>query len=77
MDELCSTREMIERLKDAISIRTGNRLVKDWHVADEIMISPANLATMIKRDSPPLREIILFCNKNWIDPLRIVIKKNC
>ncbi|MCX6076408.1 MAG: hypothetical protein NTW78_05905 [Campylobacterales bacterium] len=76
MNELCETREMVERIKDIISKRLGNIKVFDWHVADELGVSQMNLATMIKRDSPPLKEIMLFCNKNWVDPLRVVIKKH-
>lgn len=77
MSELCSTREMTERIKDVISKRVGNTKVFDWHVAVELEISAENLASMIKRDSPPLEQILLFCNKNWVDPLKVTIKKNC
>lgn len=75
--ELCSTKEMIERLKDVISLRTGDKKIFDKNVAYELGVTQSNLATMIKRDTPPLEQIILFCNKNWVDPLRITIKKNC
>lgn len=76
MMELCSTKEMVERLKDVISRRMGNVKVYDWHVADELCITTASLATKIMRDSPPLAEILIFCNRNWIDPLKITIKKS-
>jgi len=77
MNELCSTREMVERIKDIISRRIGRKKVFDWHVAVALDIGQSTLASMIKRDSPPLREILLFCSKELVDPLRITIKKNC
>lgn len=77
MNELCSTREMVERLKDVISLRVGNRKVFDWHVADELGLEANNLSAMILRDSPPLEEILIFCNKRWVDPLKVVMKKSC
>ena len=75
MNELCSTREMVERLKDVISRRLGNVYVKDWHVADELRINSSVLSLKIKRDSPPFAEILIFCSRNWIDPLKITMKK--
>lgn len=76
MTQLCSTREMVERLKDVISKRLGNTHVKDWHVADELGVEAKTLSKQVTRDSPPLAEILIFCSRNWIDPLKIIIKKS-
>jgi len=77
MYELCSTREMIENIKDVLSLRLGERVVFDRDVAREIGVTEVNIATRIKRDSPPLKEILLFCAKWRVDVKSITIKKSC
>lgn len=74
MNELCDTKEMVERLKDTISIPLGERKVFDRHVAWVLGVTQENLATMKKRNSPPLKEILLFCNRCGLDPMKIVMK---
>jgi hypothetical protein len=73
--ELCSTRQMVENLKDAIFLKKGG-LTRDNDIATMLGITETNLATKISRDSPPLKEILLFCDKHWIDPMRIVMKSS-
>ena len=74
--EFCTTREAIERIKDILSNHIKGR-VYDWHVADSLRLSYANLATMKSRDTIPLKEITLFCDRCGINPLKIVMKKSC
>ncbi|DAB29342.1 MAG TPA: hypothetical protein CFH84_10065 [Sulfurimonas sp. UBA12504] len=74
MNELCETREMVERIKDIISLPSKEEKIYDWHVACVLRISDARLATMKKRNTPPLREIILFCDRCGLDPMKIVMK---
>lgn len=76
MSELCSTSEMIERIRN-ICQRHLSRNVTIGDVAAVLRISHDNLATRKYRDSPPLREIILFCDRYKLDVMKIVIKKSC
>lgn len=76
MNELCTTAEMIERIKDILS-RHLNDAVHDWHVADILGMSGFTLASRKMRDSPPLKEIVLFCDRCGLNPLDIVMKKSC
>lgn len=75
MNELCSTEEMIERMKDVLSKHITENIVYDWHVADALGLTSDNLATMKKRNKVPLEEIVLFCDRCGLNPLNIVIKK--
>lgn len=74
MSELCTTEEMIERIKDIISTKVGDRKVFDSDVADLLGVSRINLYTMKKRNRLPLREVILLCDRCGLDPLKIVMK---
>jgi len=74
VSELCDTKEMVERLKDVISKPLGEQKVYDKHVAWVLGVSQMNLATMKKRNAPPLEEILLFCSRCGLDPMKIVMK---
>ncbi len=71
----CSTAEMIERIRDVLSWHI--EIVHDWHIADVLRLSPANLASRKMRDAPPFKEIILFCDRCGLDPMKIIMKKSC
>ena len=73
--DLCTTEEMTEKIKNILSKHITNHKVYDWHVADILHISSENLATIKKRDKPPLKEIILFCDRCGLDPMKIILKK--
>ncbi|NOQ30016.1 MAG: hypothetical protein GQ570_02710 [Helicobacteraceae bacterium] len=78
MNIFCSTREMVERLKDIVSTHWLDEKVYDKDVAVLLNIEHSNLATKIKRDRPPLKEILLFCDRCGLDPFKILLKKkNC
>jgi len=66
---------MVEKIKDVMSKHISKDNVFDWHVADALGINEGTLASRIKRDSPPLKEIILFCDRCGLDPMKIVMKK--
>lgn len=77
MNELCSTAEMVERIKDILSIpleKQGQKKVFNKDVADVLGIDQMNLASMKKRNSPPLKEIILFCDRSGLDPRDFILK---
>jgi len=75
MNELCSVEEMIERIKDFLSLKITENIVCDWHVADELSIKAGNLSTMKTRNAMPLEEVILFCDRCGLNPLDILMKK--
>jgi DNA-binding Xre family transcriptional regulator len=63
--------EVVERLKDVVSMEIGNRKVFDKDVANKLGISNTNLSTMKQRNVVPVREIALFCSQrniciNWV-----------
>lgn len=73
MNELCSVAEMIERLRN-ICQKYSQRNITDGDIAAVLRISHDCLASRKYRDSPPLREIILFCDRCGLDPMKIVMK---
>jgi hypothetical protein len=73
MNELCDVKEMIERLKDVISKPLG-RKVWDSDVACVLRMSDCRLTAMKRRNRPPFKEIILFCDRCGLDPRDIVMK---
>lgn len=75
MNQLCTTEEVVENIKDVLSRHITENKVCDWHVADALEITAENLATLKSRDSMPLKEIILFCDRCGLDPMKIVMKK--
>jgi len=70
-----TTREAIERIKDIISGEIDG-FVFDKDVANKLSITQTTLASRIKRDSMPLKEIALFCYENNIDIKKIIFVKN-
>lgn len=76
MNELCSVAEMIERIKDTLSLCPSVERTRDKHVAYVLRISDNHLSTLKKRNKLPLREIILFCDRCGLDPMKIVMKRS-
>ena len=76
-DEFISTREMVERIKDVLSKHKKEKRVFDGDVAGVLRMTQDALATRINRDSPPISEILLFCNRTGLDINKIVFKKDC
>jgi hypothetical protein len=76
-DEFISTREMVENIKDVLSHHKNEKIVFDNDVAGVLRMSTEALATRIARNSPPIPEILLFCNRTGLDINKIVFKKNC
>ncbi|WP_294962281.1 hypothetical protein [Sulfurimonas sp.] len=73
--ELCSVEEIIERIKDIISIPVGNRKVFDNDVSMALNMSQMNLASRKRRNKIPYENIILFCDRYGHDPMKIIMKK--
>lgn len=72
MNEFCDMREIVERIKDIISLRLGNKNVFDIDVAIELKINKKSMSTIIKRNTIPHKEIMLFCSRYSINPLKIL-----
>lgn len=77
MNELCSTREMVERIKDVLSKHITSKRVYDWHVADALGLDTSNLAIMKTRNRMPFKEVLMFCDRCGLDPMKIIMKKSC
>ncbi|MEA2110674.1 MAG: LexA family transcriptional regulator [Campylobacterota bacterium] len=63
--------DIVEEIKDIISVDFGGKKVFDKDVADLLGISQMNFATMKKRDKIPFQELLDFCAKrsiaiNWL-----------
>lgn len=75
MNEPCSTDEIVERIKNILSGRVVKGYVYDRHVADTLGVSSSNLASMKKRNKVPYKEVLLFCDRCGLDPLKLIMKK--
>ena len=68
---------MVERIKDILCEHTKENKVFDNDVAGVLRVNAETLASRIARNSPPIPEILLFCNRTGLDINKIVFKKNC
>mgnify|MGYP006921639983 CR=1 FL=1 len=75
MDEFITTRDMVERIKDIVEPHNNGKKVFDGDVAGLLKIEPGNLATMIKRNRPPIVEIVQWCYRTGRNVNEIVFKK--
>lgn len=71
MDEFVTTSEMVERIKQLAKNHIDGK-VFDNHVAGLLRMSDMTLATVKKRDKPPLKEIIMFYHRTGVDPMKIL-----
>lgn len=71
MDELVTTSEMVERIKQLIKNKIDGK-VFDYDVAGLLHMSGMNLATAKKRNKPPLEQILRFCYRTGLDPMKIL-----
>ncbi len=63
--------EVIEKIKDTLSLDVGNRIVLDKDVADALGITPQKLSKLKKQNSIPYKELSLFAahrklSINWL-----------
>lgn len=63
--------DIVETIKDIISLEFPDRKVFDKDIADLLEISQINFATMKKRNKIPFNELLDFCAKrsitiNWL-----------
>ena len=68
---MLSLEEVIERIKDIISLEIGDKKVRDYMVSDALEISRTNLSNYKKKDVMPMEEIAAFCadrkiSINWL-----------
>lgn len=62
-----SVEEIIERIKDLISLKQGDRPISDKDIAIYIDICPKKLSYYKKNNMLPYEEIFLFCVKEDIE----------
>jgi len=79
MNELCDTKEIVEKLKDIISRQPSFKGSKVFNknVADLLGITEMNFATMRRRNKIPFKEIMLLCDRCGLDPRELIFKKSC
>ena len=63
--------EIVEQLKDILSLELHNEKVYDKHLASVLEITQMNFATMKKRNKIPYEELSEFCARrkiclNWL-----------
>lgn len=71
MDEFVTVSEMIDRIKD-VACKHVDGIVFDYYVADLLRMQSLALASAKKRNLPPLKQILLFCNRTGLDPMKIL-----
>lgn len=65
--------EVVERIKDVISLDVGEKYVTDKDVAFSLQISVAKLATCKRRNSLPVDDIVYFCIKRRVSITWVMI----
>lgn len=72
-DEFVSNAEVIERIKDILSTKVGNKKVFDKDVAEFIGINQYSLASAKKRNYPTFCRVILkMCARTGVDPMKLL-----
>ena len=69
------TNDMFEKIKDVLSNEIEG-IVKDLHVAEELLLTPNNICLRRKRNSIPFEEVLDFCKRREINPLEMFYKKD-
>jgi hypothetical protein len=73
VDEFVSTNEIVERIKDAISTKVGNKKVFDQDVADLLNIPRKSFGCVKKRGYPIFYlEVIKLCYRTGLDPMKLL-----
>lgn len=76
--ELCTTKEIAEKIKDILSTKKKGKAVFDKDVAGVLRINATSFASMKKRNKIPNKQISDFCNRCGLDPRDIILKtKSC
>ena len=70
-----SVDDIVEYIKDLISLSVGNRYVFDKDVANELNITPGNLSRCKQKDTIPINEIKIFCLKRNLNIDEILLTK--
>lgn len=71
MDQFVTVEEMIERIKDIASKNYEGR-VFDMDVAALLRMGYQALASAKKRNAPPIKKILFFCQRTGVDPMKIL-----
>lgn len=69
--QFVTVEEMIERIKD-IACKAYDGKIFDKDVAVHLDVSHYALASAKKRNQPPLKKILFFCNRTGVDPMKIL-----
>ena len=74
MDEFATTKEMIERIKDILSPFYPDKKIMRKHVAEVLKMSTDTLNGRVYNGSPPVDNIVKFCRRTGVDPMKIIFK---
>jgi hypothetical protein len=70
-NEFVNTEIIIDRIAAILEPHSQER-VYDKEVSAVLRIHPVTLAAKKKRNSPPIKEILLFCHRTGLDPMKIL-----
>lgn len=70
-----SMKEISEEIKSIISVHIGERKVFAKDIATALGIPHSTLNTQISRDRPPFEEILHWCAKTGLDPIKIFYER--
>lgn len=71
MSEFVPFEKMVERIRDILQRHSANR-VWDYDVAEILQMDVTTLASFKRRNTPPLKKILLFCQRTGLDPMKIL-----
>lgn len=73
VDEFATSNEIVERIKDIISTKLGDKKVFDNDVADLLNIPRKTFGCIKKRGSPVFyMEVIKMCRRTGLDPMKLL-----
>lgn len=73
VDEFVPNTEVIERIKDILSTKVGNKKVFDKDVAEFIGVTWQTLASTKRRNYPTFHRVILkMCARTGLDPMKLL-----
>lgn len=73
VDEFVPNTEVIERIKDILSTKIGNKKVFDKDVAELIGVPWQTLASIKRRKYPAFYKVVLkMCARTGLDPMKLL-----
>lgn len=73
VDEFATAKDIVERIKDVISTKVGDRKVFDKDVADLLNIPRKSFGCVKKRGYPMFYiEVMKLCARTGLDPMKLL-----